>query len=62
VVQRDPADVARIAELEAKLAWALERITALEAKVAQLTAQLAQNSTGTPRSRRPRIHRGWSAR
>lgn len=49
MAERDPADVARIAELEAKLAWALERIAVLEAKVAQLTAQLAQNSTNSSR-------------
>jgi len=47
VAQRDPADIARIAELEAKLAWALERIAVLEAQVARLTAQLNQNSTNS---------------
>ena len=47
MAQRDPADVARIADLEAKLAWAIERITLLEAQVARLTAQLNQNSTNS---------------
>jgi len=60
VPQRDPADVARIAELEAKLAWAHERIAALEARIAQLTAQLAQNSTNSskpPSSDPPGVER-----
>ena len=60
MAQRDPADIARIADLEAKLAWALERISVLEAKVEQLTAQLAQNSTNSskpPSSDPPGVER-----
>ena len=42
----DPLD-ARIAELEANLALAMERIAELEAKVAELTARLNHNSTNS---------------
>ena len=56
MAERDPADVARIAELEAKLAWALERIAMLESTIAQLT-QNSTNSSKPPSSDPPGIPR-----
>jgi transposase len=68
VPELDPRD-ARIAELEARVAWLMERVARLEAENAELRAQLAQNSQnsskppssdppGTPRQPKESTGRG----
>lgn len=46
--EQDPRD-ARIAELEAKVAWLIERVTKLEAENSELRARLGQNSQNSSR-------------
>ena len=58
-MERDPRDQ-RIAELEAKVAWAMGVIERLEKRVVELEAQLAKNSTNSskpPSSDGPGVQR-----
>jgi transposase len=48
VPELDPRD-ARIAELEAKVAWLMERVAKLEVENAELRARLEQNSQNSSR-------------